>query len=311
MKGDDAIRQLLALNSWRAAFTNAKIVIFVDSVFDIEIVEHVGVHAVQHEIRRNERGTPFVSDAILKVESISDTELYCYINGDIVIPKQVNVNLMLLKKAFLCVGRRIDCDIPLQPKEVVDTVEIANYCLKLAFGTWRGSDYFLYKKGSFANIEDLVVGRPGWDNYMIYHAHELRYAVIDATFIVNAIHLNHEYKHVSGSRAGSHYGPEADCQIEKLGFAIRYDVRDSDYIATERGLRYAVEDIYVQAKLQKYRSIGNTRIVRKVFWAMESLYLWISGRSDLGLFRKMLTGTLARAVCVIAMNSKVLDNSAK
>ena len=44
-----------------------------------------------------------------------------------------------------------------------------------------GSDYFVFPRLLFAEMPDFAIGRAGWDNWMIYHARQMSWPVVDAT----------------------------------------------------------------------------------------------------------------------------------
>ena len=78
-----------------------------------------------------------------------------------------------------------------------------------AFIEGRGSlydgfnlDYFIFPRPLFENIPSFAVGRPAWDNWMVYEARRRQIPVIDATDAILAVHQNHDYSHTSEGRAG-------------------------------------------------------------------------------------------------------------
>ena len=91
-----------------------------------------------------------------------------------------------------------------------------------------GSDYFISPRALFAEIPDFAIGRAGWDNWMIFHARQQGWPVIDATPSITAIHQDHDYSHLPGGRP--HYEhPESQVnQALAGGSANLYMVLDSD-----------------------------------------------------------------------------------
>jgi hypothetical protein len=67
----------------------------------------------------------------------------------------------------------------------------------------------------------LPVGRPGWDNWMIYRARSRRIPVVDATASTLVIHQNHDHGHVQQGTGDQWEGPEADRNRALLGPAQR------------------------------------------------------------------------------------------
>jgi hypothetical protein len=77
-------------------------------------------------------------------------------------------------------------------------------------------------------MPDFAVGRAGWDNWMIYHARQQGYAVVDGTPSIIAIHQDHDYSHLPDGK--THYELPESRQNEALagGAANLYMVLDSD-----------------------------------------------------------------------------------
>jgi len=66
-----------------------------------------------------------------------------------------------------------------------------------------GLDYFIFPCGLFRDIPPFAVGRPAWDNWLVYKARSLGLPVIDATKMVTAIHQNHAYSHHPMGKEGA------------------------------------------------------------------------------------------------------------
>ena len=74
----------------------------------------------------------------------------------------------------------------------------------------EGMDYFVYPRGAIGPLPAFAVGRPSWDNWMIYRARKLRIPVVDATAAALVIHQNHGHGHVKHAVGTKWEGPEAD-----------------------------------------------------------------------------------------------------
>jgi hypothetical protein len=93
-------------------------------------------------------------------------------------------------------------------------------------------DYFLFPAGTgLWEIPPFAVGRPGWDNWMIYHAISRRLPVIDVTAGVLALHQNHGYQHVPMQRGHAWEGPEADYNRRLAGSPdrLKYSLLDATH----------------------------------------------------------------------------------
>jgi hypothetical protein len=88
---------------------------------------------------------------------------------------------------------------------------------------YPGMDWFAFRKGTITDIPHFIVGRSGWDNWMIYHFRSRRIPVIDATGYVVVIHPNHDYNHVPQSNGnGWRKCPESDYNKTQMKNRIIY-----------------------------------------------------------------------------------------
>ncbi len=73
-------------------------------------------------------------------------------------------------------------------------------------------DWFVFPSGLFDPLPPFLVGRAGFDNWMIWKARQLG-PVIDATDAVVAIHQPHDYTHLEGGKDEAYYGEEAKYNV--------------------------------------------------------------------------------------------------
>ena len=57
-----------------------------------------------------------------------------------------------------------------------------------------GIDYFVFSKTTFGKLPDFIIGRPGFDNWIIWNARSRFLPIVDATEIVQVFHQNHHFK---------------------------------------------------------------------------------------------------------------------
>lgn len=159
------------------------------------------------DIKYNEKGTPFVSSAFKKIQEVTNDEIYMFTNADMIFNRSLKNTIEELpkNKKFLVVGQRLD----------IDTNDLGNK-EKGVLHSPAGIDYFIFPKGLFIDMPDLLVGRIGWDNWMIYHAKKSGYMVIDATETINAYHQNHDYPNYNKG-VERKTNPEALKNIEVVG----------------------------------------------------------------------------------------------
>src|SRR5258707_10425545 len=71
-------------------------------------------------------------------------------------------------------------------------------------------DYFLFPKGLYyKKVPEFVIGRPGWDNWLLWYPLSERVPVVDASGAVMAVHQNHDYGYHPEGEKGVWEGEEA------------------------------------------------------------------------------------------------------
>lgn len=233
-EGETAVRQTAALRSWRSAVPGAEILVMGAEHGLDEASRDISGERVAG-IARNERGTPLVSDAFRRASAQGRGELLCYINSDILLfddfAPAVEAAARSADGPFLMTGRRWNFDCA--PGERIPAKDEIHR---------RGSiydefnmDYFVFRRGDFADLPSFAVGRPGWDSWLVYEARRRGIMVIDATHAVTAGHLNHDYSHTaegrSGGKAAVWSGAEAEANREQAGGRL-FDLGDATHILT-------------------------------------------------------------------------------
>jgi len=83
------------------------------------------------------------------------------------------------------------------------------------YSPW-GIDYFIFPRHLYTEVPSFTIGRPAWDNWMVYHARAQIGMAIDASRQVVAVHQNHDYSHLPGNKPP--YGSEvAKTNLAKAG----------------------------------------------------------------------------------------------
>jgi len=206
--GKNGVNQRNAVRSWLSAPYPTE-VIFLDKVEgeNIEqIISHPQVKIIEN-IQVNENGVPFINSIFSTATEQARYPLMCYLNSDIIVPAAFFEDIrnihQQVKGNFLVVGQRIDVDVD----------ELLTYEGDWEQTFWEthtertlhrptGSDFFVFPKGQYnlKNMPDLLVGRPGWDLWMIYNARLRRMKTIDLSFSSMVIHQNHDYTHKANDK---------------------------------------------------------------------------------------------------------------
>jgi hypothetical protein len=141
---------------------------------------------------------------------------------------------------FLMVGRRWDAQITAPIDFAAPDWGQRAQETALAANQQRGPDwidYFVFSRGMYREIPPLVIGRVGWDNWLVWKARSEGAAVIDATRAVVAIHQNHDYGYHPLGQQGVWQDAEAQRNFELAGGAPHiYTMDDATHRLTPRGI---------------------------------------------------------------------------
>ena len=242
-RGHEEVIQRNALRSWAALPGPPELLVFGGEEGAAEAAAAVGARDVP-EVARNERGTPFVSDLFDRAERLTDAPSLCYANADIVLFAELAAVADAAAgwgKPFLVVGQCLNLDVQEGLELERPEASAAFRRRALEEGVLRGAggiDWFLFSRGLYRDLPAFLVGRAGFDNWLIWRALESGALVVDATETVLAVHQNHDYGHVEGGREGAYAGDEARRNIELAGGELRlFNIDDASYRLGSHGLR--------------------------------------------------------------------------
>jgi hypothetical protein len=255
-QGHIGIIQENAIESWRRICPTCEILLFGDEE-GIERVAHKFNALHIPDIRKNEFGTPLLDDVFLKAKNLTRHRLLCYANADIILFKDfVQVVNRVHFKNFLMTGRRWNLGIKERLDFAFDDWQQRLVRRVNEYGTldsvWA-MDYFVFPNNSeLTTIPPFAVGRPGWDNWFVFRARELRVPVIDATKAILILHQSHDYNHVPFRIGDTWEGPEADRNWKLVGdFNKDFNLMDATHVMTERAVVSALTLPYLKRRWQK------------------------------------------------------------
>jgi len=195
--GQAADHQRNAITSWTLLRPRPEVILLGDEEGTLSICNELGLRNLP-EVNRNEYGRPLVSELFARAEEAASHDLVCYLNSDIVLLPDFAEAIRRLHvwrgaRAFLAVGERwnvdVDGSIEFEGNWATELRERAR--VKAESGGAYALDYFVFTRGLFRSIPSFAVGRPGWDNWMLYSARKGRGAVVDVSRVVTAIHQRH------------------------------------------------------------------------------------------------------------------------
>jgi hypothetical protein len=219
-----------AILSWKNLGTEVDVILIGDEPGMNEAAHDLGVQHLS-DVKVNQFGTPQVDSIFSIARESAKSEILLYINADILLlPDTLSVirDVQKLKEEFIIVGRRWDLDIT--SLITFDTNWSANL-MESTIKTGKlqaptAMDYFVFHKQFFQEIPSFAIGRAGWDNWMVYHAVQQSWPIIDITPTLMVIHQNHDYSHLPDGIP--HFTHEESNQNVDLGggFTKSYDLLD-------------------------------------------------------------------------------------
>ena len=214
-KGHIGVIQRNALESWKRVDSGVEIILFGDEEGAAETALSLGIRHVP-DVKRNEHGAKYLPSIFDQAQRIARHSIICYINCDIVLTSDFCEALAQVSARFshfLMVGQRWDTDVtePIDfsdgqwASRLRDRARAANHQRP---PNWI--DYFAFSRGLYlGNTPPFVIGRPGWDNWLLWKARASGAAVVDVSTVVLAIHQNHDYAYHPDGEAGVWQGEEA------------------------------------------------------------------------------------------------------
>jgi hypothetical protein len=240
-KGPFEIIQRNAIKSWLKLKPECQIVLFEDEEKTVsKIAGEFGVQCVT-QVKRDEFGTPLLSDVFDRVRKITKGGIIAQVNADIILTNSFvkaveQVSEITGGKPFFMTGRRWDLDI----KEPIDFrgdwEKNLRYLIKKEgkLHGFSGMDYWVLLSDCPFDIPPFVVGRPGMDSWLVYKFRSLKFPVIDATAVVDIIHQNHNYP----KKNNPFFEVEKKRNLDLAGgFSNMGTLRDADRVLTPEGLQ--------------------------------------------------------------------------
>ena len=206
--------------SWAQLQPRAEVVLIGDDEGTADVSRALGVRHVPN-VARSPKNVPLLDDlwAIGQGEANADTCLF--VNADIILTDDVLAAVakvrQQLDRPYLMVGQRwdlaLDDDLTGSTSELgveyswmTDLRVRAHRDGRLNSPLWV--DWFAFPRGQYTELPSFVVGRPGYDHWLVWHTLSLGIPVIDATDAVTAVHQHHDYSH-GGDHKSVWFGDDA------------------------------------------------------------------------------------------------------
>jgi hypothetical protein len=251
-----------AIQSWQRLHSDVEIIIFGDDRGAAEICQELGIIHV-NEVTRNRYGTKYLASIYDRAQEIARHDLLCHVNCDVLLMsdfRRAVESVAKTREQFLMAGRRWDIDI--------------NDSLDFEHPDWEGNlrnlallanrqrpaqwiDYFVFRKSFYYHkIPDFVIGRPGWDIWLLWYALSVGAPVVDVSDVVYAVHQNHDYAYHPDGEKGVWEGEEAQKNYRLLDNNRKFrTLENATFLLGAKGLRVNHRGRIIQAKRHLVRWI--------------------------------------------------------
>jgi len=264
-EGHVGIIQRNAITSWTRIIPRPEIILFGDEPGTAQVAGELGVRHIA-DVKRNEKGTPFLNDLFEQAQNLASFPAVCYVNADIILFDDfaaAAASVAAWRPAYLMAGRRWDMDIT-APLDFAAADWAERLRRDVSTSSKRRSvswiDYFVFARGMYRDVPPLLLGRVWWDNWLVWKARKLGVPVVDSSPRVLAVHQNHAYAHPGGF-FGIWRGEEGQWN-ERLvnGGEDARTLRDANYKLGRFGIRPNIE-----ATLERgWKSIGKRLKKKKI-----------------------------------------------
>jgi hypothetical protein len=211
--GRTAEIQRLALGSWLRLHNNTEVVLFGSAARDLATKDYERVTAVS-EISTSPAGIPIFNAIVDWANTHARYERMVYTNADIILGSHHFDGLLGARfDDSVLIGERIDLSPGLAletlPSDLESEAErLVREGLALRHGP-TGTDYFIFRRGAWAGLPPVVIGRAGFDNALLAHCISTRTPLVDVTACVTALHQFHDYSHVPSGMEEAWWGTDA------------------------------------------------------------------------------------------------------
>jgi hypothetical protein len=253
-RGHIGVIQRNAIHSWKLVHPEAEVILFGNEEGAAEVARELGARH-EPEVDRTSLGTPLLSSLFDRADRLARHDRLCFLNADILLTDDFLAASTRVAQICVCslmVGRRCDADIT-QPWDFSRPDwgrllrSMARERGRLRPPQWI--DYFAFPRGLlYQQVPPFAVGRPGYDNWLIWKVRSIGVPVVDVTQVVLAIHQNHDYSHHPGGEKGFWQGVEAQQNYALLGKGHFATTDNATHRLTPNGLRPNYYHWIVQAK---------------------------------------------------------------
>lgn len=234
-----AIIQTNAIRSWKMLHPTPEIILYGSEEGTLLMAAALGTVHVS-DVATNRWGTPLVGGILRDVQSRVQADLYCYVNADVILLPELIAALKRLHswarrsvgvggRTNLSIRRELDYRSGEWEKLLRDRSRVEGELEA------EGVDYFVFPPGLYREMPEFAVGRPGFDNWMLWEARKQGIPVVDLTPSVLVIHQRHRSVGEWGRLVNS---PEGRANIALTGIWARsYTRKDASHLLTQEAIK--------------------------------------------------------------------------
>jgi hypothetical protein len=251
--GAQRVTQENSIRSWQRLCPGCEVILFGNDSGVGDAAARLGAKHVP-DVAVSASGTPLLDSVFAKAYAMAAHTILMYVNADIILFPDLLAALKLIgMKEYLVVGRRWD----LQLDRVLDFTAPdwqgrlrSELAARAKLHGYSGIDYFIFPRSLRFSLPAFAVGRPGWDNWLVWKARDSGIPVIDATASITAVHQNHDYSHLARGFTDWLKGEETQKNFALSGdMSKMMTIREAEYLLTGRGLRRPPFMRYLFARL--------------------------------------------------------------
>ncbi len=230
-----------AIISWLALHQDVQVILYGDAPGTADACERFGVVHVS-DIHGSPQGIPYFGAIAEHAAIHGKHDIQCYVNCDILFGKSLlNAIHSIRYEKYLVIGQRIDLtegvSLDVTKQDYLTRLKTLASEGKAVLHPPAGSDYFLFRRGTWDGLPEIVIGRGGYDNALISHCLRRSIPVIDASFDIKLFHQYHNYSHAQGGEAEVFKGIEANKNLSSLPTADTPTLLNADWIIKNGKLR--------------------------------------------------------------------------
>jgi hypothetical protein len=188
-----------AIRSWLSLHEESEVIVFTESA-EVSAKAELPRTIFVHEMTKHSSGPPLLNKLFEDASRLSKHKILCYCNSDIILLPEFLQRIEALtsiRLPFLAASQRIDVKIDFEV-DFADRESVKMLRARVdgqgSVHPPMGSDVFVFPKGLYdvKSMPALVVGRPAWDNWMIYDARQRFNRLVDLTGDIPAVvHQDH------------------------------------------------------------------------------------------------------------------------